>query len=310
VWGQAAQKINLVKGNRKIHPAFGNWSLPAPETCLRAWQCLGFCYTFKVLKGLRGKVKAAWRENLRASLRRDFTDLMVARILDVGLIGVRVHESGDFHTKSYVLAWAEIARRLPAVRFWYYTKSHAALDLSPLTALPNFTVTKSEGGLDDDKIDKATDNYAVVVDEPSQAKAGEYVCPADLPGVKLTGRKEDTWCGNKCDYCLPPRKERPPGQGRLRDAKRRLERSDTIGRQAAASTRSRRRNRPDKTFTRPHTRLGSSASKARQVPRRIPEIFREETPHFAGQSYAGAAPVRRNGRVRTANRPENNPSTG
>jgi SAM-dependent methyltransferase len=204
VWGQAAQKINLVKGNRKIHPAFGNWSLPAPETCLRAWQCLGFCYTFKVLKGLRGKVKAAWRENLRASLRRDFTDLMVARILDVGLIGVRVHESGDFHTKSYVLAWAEIARRLPAVRFWYYTKSHAALDLSPLTALPNFTVTKSEGGLDDDKIDKATDNYAVVVDEPSQAKAGEYVCPADLPGVKLTGRKEDTWCGNKCDYCLPP----------------------------------------------------------------------------------------------------------
>ncbi len=206
--------LNLTRGNKKIHTSVAVWSLPAPLSCPGAGVCLLDCYYFKVQKGLNGVVSAADAGNFEASRRPDFVERTVETLQGLrrrGVVAVRVHDGGDFYSNEYVRKWAEIARRLPQLKFWAYSKS-LNLDLAPLEALPNFRLIKSFGGLHDSKIDKTKDNYARVIEDESQATENEFLsqttereflCPADKPGVKLTGRKQDTWCGNQCSYCLP-----------------------------------------------------------------------------------------------------------
>jgi len=177
-------RLTVTRGNRKIHPSIAIWSLPPPLTCPGAGICLLFCYFFKVLKGLRGIVLAAVNSNFKASLRDDFVDRMVDKLLRMkGIVGVRVH-GGDFYCDAYIRKWEEVARRLPHLKFFAFTKS-LHLNLAPLEQLPNFTVIKSFGGLLDRRISRTSDNYAVVVEDVQQAKkqaklAGGRVCPPEL----------------------------------------------------------------------------------------------------------------------------------
>src|SRR4051794_36073178 len=55
----------------------------------------------------------------------------------------RIHWDGDFFSRAYAEAWANVVRASPDVRFWVYTRSFdpAALDVLPVLAdLPNLTV--------------------------------------------------------------------------------------------------------------------------------------------------------------------------
>jgi hypothetical protein len=136
---------------------------------------------------------------------------MVAKLQSMkGITVVRVHDAADFFCREYILKWVEIAKRLPHLKFWAYTKS-LCLDLSPLERLPNFTIIKSEGGIFDFRIDKTKDNYAVVCEDAKQAQmqahlVGGEACPPEVLGLKLTGANKGVWCGKKCDICL--RKDR------------------------------------------------------------------------------------------------------
>jgi hypothetical protein len=173
--------------------------------------CGLICYAFKVLKGLEGVVFASLSSNYEAAKRDDFVDRMVERLSKMtGIVAVRVQDAGDFFCRAYILAWEEIAKRLPHLHFWAYTKS-VWMDFSPLERLPNFTVIRSFGGIRDDLIDKARDNYAVVCEDATQAQTqaqlvGGEACPPEVLGLKLTGANKGVWCGKKCDICL--RKDR------------------------------------------------------------------------------------------------------
>ena len=37
---------------------------------------------------------------------------------------VRIHESGDFYSQTYLDKWFEVCRRLPSIVFWCYTRSY------------------------------------------------------------------------------------------------------------------------------------------------------------------------------------------
>ncbi len=206
VVAETPPRLSLSKGNKKVAPSIAVWSLPVPSTCPGAATCLLTCYYGKVQKEF-SSVVAADAENLKASTRPDFVERMTEALKKMKVLAVRVHDGGDFYSQTYVDSWAEVARRLPDVKFFSYTKS-LHLDLTPLERLPNFAVTKRFGGVHDSKIDKTRDNYARIVEDEAQAAENEFLCPADRPGVKLTGRKEDTWCGTKCNYCLPNGKSR------------------------------------------------------------------------------------------------------
>jgi hypothetical protein len=197
--GLAAPRLRLSKGNRKIDGSIGVWSLPAPKTCPGAGACYWYCNGFKVQKGLNGVVLISRQNNFIASLRSDFVERMVALIQSLKVTAVRVHEAGDFYNKDYIRKWEEIARKLPNVRFFAYTKSLRFMpELLRLRALPNFKLIFSYGGKLDKLINPAKDDYSRVIKTVDEVRKGEFLCPA----VVLSGKANGKFCGYTCDLCL------------------------------------------------------------------------------------------------------------
>ncbi|RMH43151.1 MAG: hypothetical protein D6694_07205 [Gammaproteobacteria bacterium] len=65
-----------------------------------------------------------------------------ARVLAGKIIGecvpcFRVHESGDFYSEFQIDVWARVARALPEIKFWAYTRTYW-LNYGPLVELPNW----------------------------------------------------------------------------------------------------------------------------------------------------------------------------
>lgn len=166
--------IHISRGNEKLSRKVGNFSLPAWKTCPFLGICRDYCYALKAEKW-RHVTCARW-DNFYASRRASFVAEMVDLITKMGLKVVRIHESGDIYNRPYAEMWAEIARRLPEVRFYLYTKSIPYV--APLKDIRNFTVIFSYGGKRDFLINQETDNYAGVVESLDEVQPGEYFCPA------------------------------------------------------------------------------------------------------------------------------------
>ena len=155
-----APAITLQYNNKKIvdtpRTAFLIFSLPAVITCPQAnTGCLKACYARRDERF--PSVRKYRLANLAAARRADFVDAMSAaihaaiytkrgnlrkRFVNKRIV-MRLHESGDFFSRSYMLSWYEIARRFPEIQFFTYTKSFniyaACVDCKP----SNFVVRAS-----------------------------------------------------------------------------------------------------------------------------------------------------------------------
>ncbi|AUI58988.1 hypothetical protein B1H26_21835 [Amycolatopsis sp. BJA-103] len=87
---------------------------------------------------------------------------------------IRIHDSGDFHSTAYLLAWLDIARSRTDTGFYCYTKEialfrqHVEPDPSP-----NFRWVYSYGGTQDADLDPERDRVAdVFADEQATQDAG------------------------------------------------------------------------------------------------------------------------------------------
>ncbi len=69
------------------------------------------------------------------------------RLLDVGI--VRIHSSGDLFSPKYARAWVEVARRMPDVLFFGYTKVYSSFRIMTDVRLPNLGFAFSIGSRDD-----------------------------------------------------------------------------------------------------------------------------------------------------------------
>jgi hypothetical protein len=115
---------------------------------------------------------------------------------------VRIHESGDFFSGSYLDAWIEVAHRNPNLKFYCYSKS---LQLFLNFKLPaNFYMTASYGGKFDYLIDEGYfPRYSkVCMNDADAANLGLEVdhddshCFGDKPFALLvhgTQPKGSTW---------------------------------------------------------------------------------------------------------------------
>lgn len=82
---------------------------------------------------------------------------------------VRIHSSGDFFSGQYLRAWLTVARSMPRLKFYCYSKS---LDLFGINvSIPdNFFLTASMGGKRDDLIHKGYfKRWAIVVNSEDEA---------------------------------------------------------------------------------------------------------------------------------------------
>lgn len=172
--------------NSKLKKQF-IFTLPASqEVCGR--MCPG-CYAAKAQVRFPNTVMPYRNRMLEASKQEDFETKIVKELTDKKRAAniVRIHESGDFYSQEYIDKWARIAKQLPSITFYAFTKRKADFDFKELEDSNNVVIINSLAG---NKINYGTIGY--LNNHPCK-----NVCPAT---VKAT--KNSTICGVTCKFCM------------------------------------------------------------------------------------------------------------
>lgn len=153
-WTNGNEKLN--KDNGGVYAIVG-FGIPADydftlngetvNTCPSALACRGVCYAKQGRYGM-ANVKAARLHNLMMSLSADFVDLAIADLQRMRKVNtVRIHDSGDFYNAEYYAKWCDIAKALPHLTFYAYTKT---INMDLWGNKPdNLKITQSLGGKHD-----------------------------------------------------------------------------------------------------------------------------------------------------------------
>ncbi|MGW0033094.1 GP88 family protein [Streptomyces sp. NPDC003314] len=216
-----------------------NWSIPAwagtlPDgrnynTCPGASACAPLCYARQGSYRFPN-VRARHEANLMMILDDlpGWEAQMTAELQHKRYQGrwVRVHDAGDFFSRSYTDAWLRVMRAAPGVRFYAYTKSvslfREAVEPDPPE---NFKWVYSLGGREDHLIDLATERHVdIFPDEESLAEAGYTSRGKATEGclVSVLGPQKIGIAANKIRHLQKKQgKHRWSELQRIRDRKRR-----------------------------------------------------------------------------------------
>lgn len=189
----------LLTQNSELRPlGIYNWTLPALsavlddgrriKTCPAAGVCAALCYARTGSYTWR-PVKAAHTRNLQMVVD-DLDGWASAMVEELGLPRyrgdkwVRIHDAGDFFSDEYLSAWLEIARSVPDVQFYCYTREVArfrrVVEAQSGVRPDNFLYVYSLGGREDHLLDLSVDRHAKVFpSEESAAEAGYWSQTAD-----------------------------------------------------------------------------------------------------------------------------------
>jgi len=187
-----AHKLTFTKGNAKVSKTTAVFSLPAGWTCPAALLCMSRaskttgkltdgkacqfrCYAASAENLFKNVRISRWRnfELIRETLRNGASataDFIVSQIPKRNITAVRIHQSGDFFSQEYFDAWCEVARRLPALRFYAYTKA-LPFWVNRLGSVPsNLRLVASRGGKFEDLIAKHGLVFCQVVFSKAEVK--------------------------------------------------------------------------------------------------------------------------------------------
>ncbi len=151
------------------------FSLPAVKTCPMAGQCKSFCYATKGAYQYP-VVKAKRERNLEASKKPDFVDSIILEITKNRPSHIRIHDSGDFYSMTYLRKWYSIATYCLShnmgVTFYAYTKSISLIkQLKRDYPLPsNLRIIYSYGGKEDHLINPNKDAHSLVLADDTLIK--------------------------------------------------------------------------------------------------------------------------------------------
>lgn len=143
-------------------------------TCPFAKDCVKFCYARKG-SFIWTNTKKAYEK--RYLLTKD-SDLFKAKMMDAiqrrKATHIRIHDSGDFYNRNYILSWFEIMRQFEDVTFYAYTKSKMLFD--EFDFLPaNFTVIYSLGSKFDNLIDEDIDRHSKIFNSEAELLKEGYL---------------------------------------------------------------------------------------------------------------------------------------
>jgi hypothetical protein len=188
--------LSFQKGNSKLGKSIYTFSLPSGYTCPFAKDCLAKVnrLTGKLTDGPYTQFRcfSASQEALFPSVRKSrwdnfekvknaiknntLVDLILNSIPKKATI-IRVHVAGDYYNQAYFNAWMEVAKRLPSVTFYAYTKS-IGYWVNQLGNIPsNFKLNASYGGKQDSLIEQYNLKSVKVVYTVEQA--GDMVIDHD-----------------------------------------------------------------------------------------------------------------------------------
>ena len=179
--------LKFGRGNAKLSEQIATFSIPAGHSCPGALQCMARAdrLTGKITDGKHQEFRCfsasgeAWNSQMResrwhnfdllkaAKTREAMRDLILASLPEAQI--VRIHVGGDFYSQAYFLAWCDVARLRPGVKFYAYTKSINTWKACASEVPGNLILTASEGG----KFDNLINGFkrATVVYSEEQAAA-------------------------------------------------------------------------------------------------------------------------------------------
>lgn len=139
-------------------PAFR--SVTGKTTCPAALHCVKGCYA-RQGRYVMPSVQDAEERRLTFTQDPTFVETILEEIRRFTPAAVRIHDAGDFYSRTYLKAWLEIVKGAPGTRFFAYTKM-IPLFKEGLTIPENLTVIFSEGGKFDAWIKPETDRFSRV----------------------------------------------------------------------------------------------------------------------------------------------------
>jgi len=170
-----------------------NFSLPAYKTitgktvCPFAKDCVKYCYAQKgnyrypsVIKGLNNRYEL--------SKTADFVPKMNATIILERPTHVRIHDSGDFYSPTYLQKWVQIAKDNTNVIFYAYTKS-IKFFVNGLLLPKNMKIIFSEGSKTDNLINVNKHRHARIFKSKELLNAAGYIDASDNDLKAITSNK-------------------------------------------------------------------------------------------------------------------------
>ena len=196
----------LLSSNSELRPdGIYNWSIPALaaklsngtniKTCPNAGACATVCdarngtYNFS-------NVKRRHTQNLEYILEdpQGWFAQMLEEVSKPKMRGkhVRIHDAGDFFSEDYLQMWLRLARLVPEVTFYCYTKEVSMFKRVLSEGCPsNFKYLFSMGGKEDHLIDKENDRHAEVFPDDAAILDAGYMnqSASDLLAITLPTNK-------------------------------------------------------------------------------------------------------------------------
>jgi len=176
-WSNGNEKLN--KDNGGVYRILG-FGIPADydfqlngekaNTCPGALACRAVCFA-KQGRYAMPNVIAARQHNLMTSLSADFVDMAIADLKRFRKVNtVRVHDSGDFYNAEYYAKWCDIAKAMPHLTFYAYTKT---INMDLWGNKPeNLIITQSLGGKHDALVNLNMPHSRIFADDAARVNAG------------------------------------------------------------------------------------------------------------------------------------------
>jgi len=187
------QNSKMKKTSKEYGVRLFNFGIPAFKTmsgklvCPFAEACVKFCYAQKGAYSW-GNVKPAFEKRYELTKDKDFVSIMIGAIANRKATHIRIHDSGDFYSPVYLEKWMTIARSMPEVTFYFYTKSVKMV--KDFGLLPgNVHAVFSFGGKQDDLIDTDNDAHSVIFDSKEELDGEGYTDCSKLD-LNIIGTKK------------------------------------------------------------------------------------------------------------------------
>ena len=196
----------LLSSNSELRPdGIYNWSIPALaaklsngtniKTCPNAGACATVCYArngtynFSNVKGRHVKILEYILEDPQGWFAQMLEEVSKPKMRGKH---VRIHDAGDFFSEDYLQMWLKLARLVPEVTFYCYTKEVSMFKRVLSEGCPsNFKYLFSMGGKEDHLIDKENDRHAEVFPDDAAILDAGYMnqSASDLLAITLPTNK-------------------------------------------------------------------------------------------------------------------------
>ena len=171
------QNSKLKKTSKALGVRVFNFGIPAYKsasgklTCPFADECVKFCYARKGAY-IWSNVKPAFEKRYELSKTDQFVGAMYNEIVKKKPDYVRVHDSGDYYSKTYLKKWIDIALLFPEVKFYSYTNSVLMLKAADLPS--NFDIIFSDSGKQRNHINAIHDRHTKIFKSEADLEQAGY----------------------------------------------------------------------------------------------------------------------------------------